>query len=854
MRLFTPLLVAALAVGCATPDGDGALGVAGAWSPDDPAFDSALPLADGQLAPPTQTLDLEVSELRRGQSTTWTVSNLAASETVYVAYSLDGIQPGACLGFAGGLCLDIGGPRLLLGTAVADGAGVATVTRTVPSSIATGTEVAFQAVAVRGANSTSSNPVLSVVVNIGPGITNRPSNPDCVAGDRPPSTASTQLQRKFNTVSGLNVPTALLLDPSSHAFWYVAEQGGTIKRFANTATPTASSVLTIPGVSSGGELGLLAMAFDPQWPARPYLYVYYTTNSGGTLRSRISRWTTFNNGASWNSELTLLEVAQPFSNHNGGNLGFGQDGYLYFGFGDGGSANDPGNRAQNVNNLLGKFIRIDVSSAASGSPYTIPADNPFASGGGSPEIYALGVRNPYRWSFDRATGQLWAGDVGQDAREEIDIIELGRNYGWKVMEGTNCANTVSGLPCNSPLFTPPVWEYAHSGFSSRSVIGGYVYRGSAIPALVGKYLYADFYTGQISALSQNSLTGAYTSSVLLTQSGIQISTFAEDEAGEVYVMDYAGSIYEVVPGGGSTGTPVPGMLSGWDCFTAPGVPATGVIPYEPTSKLWSDGLEKHRWLAIPDGTTIDIDADGDFLFPIGTVLAKEFLHNGDRVETRLFVRHTDGDWGAYDYKWLPDGSDAALITSGQDITLPGGQSWHLPSQAECMTCHTAAANRSLGLELAQLNVPGAYGNLWANQVRTLDHIGMFTTSPGPVTGLDVLSRLDGGDSAEDRARSYLHSNCSMCHRPGGTGLGGMDFRYFTAFADMNLCNETVTGSTGGFTGTTRFTPGDAAHSIVYLRPASTDPAFRMPPLGTSVPDDDALMAIEDWITDTTVCP
>jgi glucose/arabinose dehydrogenase len=237
------------------------------------------------------------------------------------------------------------------------------------------------------------------------------------------------------------------------------------------------------------------------------------------------------------SERILLLVNQPFTNHKAGQLAFGPDGFLYFGLGDGGSGGDPFGNGQNLQTLLGKMMRIDVDSA---QPYAIPPDNPFVSGGGLPEIWAYGLRNPWRFSFDRTTGRLFCADVGQNLFEEVDILQSGGNFGWNIMEGMHCFNPSSG--CNMGGLILPIAEYDHS--QGDAVIGGYVYRGAAIPQLVGKYLLSDFGSGTIWTLTEGP-PGTWTRSTLLS-TGRNVSSFGQDQSGELYVVDYSGSILKLV--------------------------------------------------------------------------------------------------------------------------------------------------------------------------------------------------------------------------------------------------------------------------------------------------------------------
>jgi len=335
----------------------------------------------------------------------------------------------------------------------------------------------------------------------------------------------------------LERPVALLEAASGRR--YVVEQGGRILTFTAADGGDASVFVDISDRVDDGpsEAGLLGMALDPQFAGNGRVILSYT-RSAAPLTSVVARYTSSDGGLTLDpaSEQVILTIEQPYTNHNGGQVAFGPDGYLYLGFGDGGSGGDPLGNGQNPLTLLGSMLRIDVSV----TPYAIPSDNPFVLGGGRPEVYAYGLRNPWRWSFDRVTGRLWAGDVGQNLWEEIDIIVRGGNYGWAIREGMHCYQALS---CTEAGLIAPVAEYNH--FQGCSVTGGYVYRGAAVPALQGRYLYGDFCSGRI--WSRQVDAGPGVESVELINSGLHISSFAEDRAGEVYVIDYSGAIYRFTP-------------------------------------------------------------------------------------------------------------------------------------------------------------------------------------------------------------------------------------------------------------------------------------------------------------------
>jgi uncharacterized protein (TIGR03437 family) len=324
---------------------------------------------------------------------------------------------------------------------------------------------------------------------------------------------------------------------------FIIEQAGRIRVLANNGLLPTAFLDIRSRVRSGGEMGLLGLAFHPQYRDNGRFFVNYTRQTAGGLETVISEFTASpsnSNVALAESERILLTFPQPFENHNGGMLAFGPDGYFYIGTGDGGSGGDPLGNGQNLTSLLGKILRIDVDSA---TPYGIPPSNPFAASPGLDEIYAYGLRNPWRFSFDPASGRMFVGDVGQDAREEIDIVTAGNNYGWNRMEGTRCFSPSSN--CDSEGLTPPIHDYGRS--LGGSVTGGYVYRGGSAPSLVGKYIYADFISGRIWALSEIS-AGAWRNEELM-DAPFNISSFGEDDNGELYVVDFAGSVRQITTDG-----------------------------------------------------------------------------------------------------------------------------------------------------------------------------------------------------------------------------------------------------------------------------------------------------------------
>ena len=680
------------------------------------------------------------------------------------------------------------------------------------------------------------------------GLDARPANPTCVAPPRPRPTAAIALERAFPALS-FQQPVGLLQPPGESGFWYVVEQPGTIRRFpAEDGAGEASLVIDLRARVEDGptEAGLLGMAFHPRFAENGAVFLSFTDRGPNGLRSVIARYESRDGGATIDpaSEAILLTVDQPADNHNGGPIAFGPDGMLYIGFGDGGSGGDPWGNAQNLAVRLGKILRVDVDGAA---PFAVPADNPWADGrgGAEPTIWAYGLRNPWRFSFDRATGELWAGDVGQSAWEEVDRIVRGGNYGWNVREGAHCYRAES---CEHAEMLDPVAEYGRT--EGRSITGGFVYRGALQPALQGAYLYGDFVSGRIWGLFPSD--GGWEPRVLL-DSGLALSSFAEANDGELYVLDWGGGgIHRIVPARDAPADDgFPRRLSETGCFTgSPPRPVEGMIPYDVVSPLWSDGAEKRRWFAIPDGATIGVGPDGDLDFPPGSVLVKEFLLDCKPVETRLLVRHEDGGWAGYSYAWNEARTDAELLPAGA-VRRWDGTEWIYPSRPDCMTCHTAAAGYSLGLEMAQLATAIEWpGGRVAEVAATLRHVGLLA---GEAEGVPPLFDPRGDGAVADRARSYLHANCAGCHRPGGPGQGALDLRASTPLAAAGLCDEAPREGDLGVEDARLLAPGDPARSLLPLRMARLG-AGRMPPLGSAVVDAHGVELVERWIAGMERCP
>jgi uncharacterized repeat protein (TIGR03806 family) len=703
-------------------------------------------------------------------------------------------------------------------------------------------------------------------MSIGPDMAQPPYYGNCTAPARPPSGVAFQLTDAFPGRTFAQ-PVGMAQAPGDPAHFFIWEQGGHIQRVDATGTAAQMQVGDVTAAPegnlvSGGEAGLLGLAFSPKWQTDHTAYLSFTPASGTAaagFKSFLARVTTAADGSSFDvaHEQPLLSLDQPFSNHNGGNILFGPDGYLYFGLGDGGSGGDPGNRSQNLTLWFGKILRLDVDGQTT---YAIPPTNPFAnSATAKHEIYAYGMRNPWRWSFDRATGDLWCGDVGQNVWEEVDKIQLGGNYGWNECEGfhkydAGNPNNPDAGPCTLAGALPPVVDYSHNDpQGGNSITGGYVYRGTAMPELVGSYLYVDEGSGRMYRVAYDA--AGKTSNEVLLETGKTIVSFGEGIDGELYVVSYGdGKIYKLVPAGAPPMTTFPQTLSATGCFnpTVSAQPSASLFAYDVNTALWSDGADKRRWVQLPAGGLIHVNSDGDWDLPIGTVLIKEFSIGARRVETRLLVHHDDGDWAGYSYEWSDDQTDATLLPSSKTKDLGNGQSWYFPSRTDCLRCHTQAAGRTLGLETMQMNRDAPAGG--GNQLDLLTAAGAFDAPLGaPPAMLPALPKIDDTTAPVDqRARAYLHSNCSFCHRMGGTAQIPPDWRFGLTLMQTGACNAAPLDGDLGHAGAKVIAPGMPDASVLSLRIKSTD-AYRMPPLASHVVDPAGTALIDAWITSLTSC-
>lgn len=652
---------------------------------------------------------------------------------------------------------------------------------------------------------------------------------------------------------------------------FVVEKKGRIRAFPNTPGVTSGQVtvfLDITDRVDGGpnEAGLLSVAFHPKYAQNGQLFVNYTGTKAGKLTTFISRFTVSSGDsdkADATSESKLMDFTQPYGNHNGGQIAFGPDGFLYIGNGDGGAANDPLGAGQDRQTRLGKILRIGVDGQTGQLAYEIPADNPFATNPaqGLPEIYAWGVRNPWRFSFDRLTGQLWAADVGQNKWEYVHIIEKGKNYGWNIVEGSHCFNPAVG--CNKDGLEMPVVEYDHS--AGKSITGGFVYRGKKHPSLVGAYVYGDYSSRKIWAVRYEADKAPVVTP--LVSSTLTISSFGEDEAGELYVVDYpyfnpnSGSIHTLAPHtAAAPRASFPLTLSATGCFTdvAKMTPAKGLLPYEVNASLWHDGAGSERYLILPQGKKMKATPEGVWELPAGTKLIKTFLYPQTggtpvRLETRFVVTVSPNVVKTYTYRWNEEQSDAFLLNGAAERTFTADGkpvTWHFPSRSQCQTCHNEAAGGVLGLHTGQLNRDGQAGSVTGNQLTLWAQMGIVEQLPA--TPAKYPDPHDASADLEKRARAALFVNCANCHLPNGPVTTPLDLRYETALGQTKACDVSPEKGDMGVAGAKLIAPGKAGSSTLYLRMKSTK-ADRMPNLGSFVVDQQTVSLVEQWIDGLSGC-
>lgn len=626
----------------------------------------------------------------------------------------------------------------------------------------------------------------------------------------------------------------------------------------------AETLLEIDGLAVG-------LAFHPDYEHNGYVYIGLNGKLKGGNSTQVVRYTVDRRPPRRiDPESQLVVIDWPSNGHNGGDLAFGNDGYLYVSSGDGSSDSDADLTGQTLNDLLAAVLRIDVDHPDAGRNYSVPKDNPFIDRPGArPEIWAYGLRNPWRLSYDRESGQLWVGQNGQDLWEQVYLIQKGANYGWSISEGSHIfrANRQAGP---DPIL-PPTAEHHHS--EARSLTGGRVYRGPRLPELVGAYIYGDWSTGRVWGIQHNGTKAIWHRELVDTP--FNITGFGTDHAGELYVIDQITGFHRLEPTteADKPKQPFPTRLSETGLFVSVAAhrPHVAAIAYDVSTPQWADGATMERFASLPGLERIEQkpqpNAGGAWTLPNGSVLTQtlslDVATAGDkslrkRVETRLMVRQ-QGEWTGYSYRWNGEQTDAELVPSAggsdefevPDSTEPTGRRelvWRFPARAECLVCHSRAAGFVLGFSPLQLDRDHDYGGTIDNQLRTLEHIGMFQGAL-PARRDDRPRLVDSHDAKaplEARVRSYLHVNCSTCHVKEGGGNARMELDLTTSKARMGIIGEVPIHDRFDLPDARLVAPGAPERSVLFHR-ISRRGAGQMPPLGTTEVDREAVELIADWI-------
>lgn len=672
-------------------------------------------------------------------------------------------------------------------------------------------------------------------------------------------------------------PLAINLIPGTSRF-LLAERHGKIF-VLNDGPPAGRQQLT------NLNRTLYGLAAHPQFDRNGFIYVTSITEENTADGSRLSRFLV---SEAEDGTLQLDPASEavilkwPSGGHNGGCVRFGPDGFLYLSTGDGSGWSDWNLTGQRIDDLLASILRIDVDQQTDDRAYGIPADNPFVNHPDArPEVYSYGHRNVWKFSFD-PDGRLWAGDVGQDLWEYIQLVQKGGNYGWSVTEGSHpfMPDRERGP---TPILTPLV-EHSHTDF--RSLTGGYVSTASDQPELQGHYVYGDYDTGKIWSFRYEN--GEVTDHQQLADTQLRIVAFGRDSRGRVLVVDFvSGTINRIVPAPAppEDAPEFPRRLSQTGLFssTKDHVPAPGVIPYQVNAPLWSDGASKDRFLAIPGDGQIEFDAvtypmpAPGWRFPDGTVAVKTFSLQMDvtdpgsvrRLETRiLHYRQMPGDddeygaqlWNGYTYVWNDEQTDAVLLDPAgldreftiRDPQAPEGirkQVWRFPSQAECTLCHTMSAKYVLGISTMQMNRDVDYHGDTMNQLTLLERLGLFTEPlPQQPEELPQLARYeDQSAGTEQRARSYLHANCSHCHRIWGGGNSNFQIQADLALDQTQTINVAPTRGHYDLQDPALIRPGHPERSLLWHR-MTLQGTGRMPHVGSNEVDHHGVTLIREWIS------
>jgi len=679
----------------------------------------------------------------------------------------------------------------------------------------------------------------------------------------PPSPYTTEQafpSLKFNQC--LDITTA----PASQRL-FVVEQSGKIFSFPDrddvaTADLVIDFAKAIPGVQQ-----VYSLTFHPDFEQNRYCYVVYIKAADLPDGTQVSRF------QMTNTEPPTIDVATETpmiswlsGGHNGSCIRFGPDGYLYISTGDAGPANPPDilRTGQDLEDLLSVILRIDVDHTQADRNYRIPADNPFVDREGARgEIWAYGLRNPWRISFDRKTNDFWVGDVGWETWEMLYRVEKGGNYGWSVMEGPQPANP--HWPRGPTPILPPTVQHPHS--ESSSITEGLTYYGSRLQELDGTHIYGDYDTGKIWGFRYQD--GNVIDHRQLAATSHRIVSFGEDYQGEALILDHvAGTIHRLVPQSLSDQSDsFPRTLSASGLFSSlqDAVPAPGVVPYSIHAQMWSDSAVSDRWVAVPEHLTLKPRDDwAMWSFPKDSVLVKTLsleMRRGDPqsrrpIETQIL--HYDGvNWMPYTYQWNADQTDANLVdVTGLDVNLeildnesPGGkhqQVWRFAGRSECQRCHNKWSGPALAFGTFHFATNGNRTTDSKDQLDDFVRVGLIETAPSVGDRASLVTPSDPSATIEDRARAYLHVNCAHCHRmhAGGSVLSFMHADL--ALDKTNLIGARPSQGTFGIHGAEVIAPRDPFRSVLLYRMAKLG-SGRMPHIGSFEVDIDGVDLISKWI-------
>ena len=639
--------------------------------------------------------------------------------------------------------------------------------------------------------------------------------------------------------------------------WFVVEQFGKILSFPKSNDVTQADLVidfakAIPGVEQ-----VYSMAFHPNFKHNRYCYVCYIKAPNledGTHVARFKLLDTSPPTIDVASEETL--VTWWSGGHNGCHLLFGPDGYLYISAGDANAANPPDifKTGQDLSDIPASILRIDVDHADDGKSYRIPADNPFVNTPGTRgEIWAFGLRNPWRMSFDRKTRDLWCGDVGWEMWEMLHRIERGGNYGWSLTEAHQPINSEL-KPGPTPILRPVT---VHPHTESTSITEGLTFYGKRLQELYGTHIYSDYDTGKFWGLRYEG--GTVVSRIELADTTHRVVGFAEDNDGEFYFLDHtAGTIHRLVanPRMGES-LNFPRTLSQTAIFesAAEQLPAPGVVGYSIQAEMWADGASSQRWVAIPNDQHIGSQSP-NWSFPKNSVLVKSLMletRRGDptsrrRVETQLL--HFDGtDWMPYAYQWNESQTDAALVGAAgaeQEFVIEESgsqriQTWHFAGRAECQRCHNKYSGTVLGFNVPQLHREGA-----ASQLDQFARMGLITNEVPREQRICLANPNDKSASLDARARAYLHVNCAHCHR---MSAGGAVLSYIHFDLPLDKTNMLAAPSQGDFKmqNAKVIAPSEPFRSVLLYRMSKLG-GGKMPRLGSAEIDSDGIALIADWIS------